>query len=268
MRTLVEVIIEHYRFRRQIMVMAKTDLAKTYRRAALGWFWTIAKPSFMIFVYWFGIQIGLRASRNVGPYPFFLWLIAGTVPWFYMHEMLTQGTEAMRRYSYLITKVKFPVSIIPTFVSISHFMGNLPIVLIMIVLYWCYGYPPDIYILQLPFYMLYMVLFFCALTLLTSLLATISRDVSNLMKSITSAVFWFSGVIWDVEAIRNESLKSLLMFNPVTFVCTGFRNVFVHKIWFYDQSKRMGYAGFTLLIIITLALFAYRKLRKEIPDVL
>ena len=132
MHSIVEILKDHIQYRQQIFKLAKADLIKTYRGAALGWAWAIIKPAVTIFVYWFAFSIGLRAGKDVNGYPFFLWLISGVVPWFYMSDMLTGGTESIRKYSYLVTKMKFPVSTIPTFVSISKFMVH--IILLTIVL--------------------------------------------------------------------------------------------------------------------------------------
>ena len=116
--TLINIIKEHIAYKKQIRKLAMADLTKTDRGAALGWMWAIIKPTVTIFVYWFAFSIGLRMSSNVNGYPYFLWLIAGVVPWFYMSEMISGGTDAIRRYGYLVTKMKFPVSTIPTFVNI------------------------------------------------------------------------------------------------------------------------------------------------------
>ena len=77
MHTIVEIIKDHIQYRQQIFKLAKADLIKTYRGAALGWAWAIIKPAVTIFVYWFTFQIGLRAGKDVEGFPFFLWLISG-----------------------------------------------------------------------------------------------------------------------------------------------------------------------------------------------
>ena len=135
MNSLVEIIKDHIQYRQQIFKLAKADLVKTYRGAALGWAWAIIKPAVTIFVYWFAFEIGLKSGGGVNGFPFFLWLIAGVVPWFYMSDMMTGGTEAIRKYSYLVTKMKFPVSTIPTFVSISKFMVNLVLMVFVIAIF-------------------------------------------------------------------------------------------------------------------------------------
>lgn len=267
-KTLIEIIKEHKKYNKQIFKLAKSDLLKTYRGAALGWGWALIKPAFTIFVYWFAFTIGLRAGREVNGYPFFLWLVAGIIPWFYMSEMLTQGIDAIKKYSYLVTKIKFPISTIPTFVSLSKIIVNTVLILILILIFWGFGYPPDIYLLQLPFYILFMYLFFTVLSLFASPLAAMSKDFANLVKSLITAIFWLSGVIWNVNTVSIIWIKKILMFNPVTFIANGFRNVFIDKIWFFEQPKRLLYMAIVFVILLVLALITYKKLKKEIPDVL
>ncbi len=268
MHSIIEIIKDHIQYRQQIFKLAKADLIKTYRGAALGWAWAIIKPAVTIFVYWFTFEVGLRAGKDVNGFPFFLWLISGVVPWFYISDMLTGGTESIRKYSYLVTKMKFPVSTIPTFVSISKFMVNLVLMLIVALIFVGMGYFPDIYILQLPFYMLMNFIFFTTFALFASLLASMSKDFANLVKSFVTAVFWLSGIIFNINTIQIPWLKSLLMINPVTFVIEGYRNCLVNKVWFWEQPKRLMYFGIILLVLIIIAVWTYRRLRKEIPDVL
>lgn len=263
-----EIIKDHITYMQQIFKLAKADLVKTYRGAALGWSWAIIKPAVTIFVYWFAFSIGLRMGGDVDGYPYFLWLISGLLPWFYMSEMITSGTDTIRKYSYLVTKMKFPVSTIPTFVSISKFIVHLMLVVIVILIFIFMGYPPDIYIIQLPFYMLCMFIFFTIWSLFSSLLASMSKDFGNLVKSMVTAVFWLSGILWNPETITIPWLKKILMLNPVTFITTGFRNCFINHVWFFEQPKRLLYFVIITAIMLVIAIWTYKRLRKEIPDVL
>ena len=269
MHTIVEIIKDHLQYKQQIFKLAKADLIKTYRGAALGWAWAIIKPAVTIFVYWFTFQIGLRGSSSVEGFPFFLWLISGVVPWFYMNEMITGGTECIRKYSYLVTKMKFPISTIPTFFGISKFMVHLALMAIMIIIFVIMGYPPDVYILQLPIYMLLNFLFFTVFSLCASLLACMSKDFANLVKSLVTAVFWLSGIIWNINTMKDIPwLKMLLKINPVTYLVEGYRNVFIHKTWIWESPKTLIAFLVILLVLIAISIWVYKRLRKEIPDVL
>lgn len=268
MNTFIGIIKDHIQYKQQIFKLAKADLVKTYRGAALGWAWAIIKPAVTIFVYWFAFQIGLRAGKDVEGFPFFLWLIAGLIPWFYINDMLTQGTESIRKYSYLVTKMKFPIATIPTFVSISKLMVNLFLIIVMIFIFIFMGYTPDIYIIQLPIYILLSFLLFTVFSLLSSLLACMSKDFLNLLKSLVTAVFWLSGIVWNVNTIDIPWLKTLLKANPVTYIVEGFRNCFIHKTWIWESPKTLLCFLAILVVLTVIAVILYKKLRKEIPDVL
>ena len=185
-----------------------------------------------------------------------------------MNDMLTAGTDTIRKYSYLVTKMKFPIATIPTFVSISKFIIHLILMAIMIGIFIGMGYPPSIYLLQLPFYMILMFFFFTIWSLFASLLSAMSKDFANLVKSMITAVFWLSGILWNPETIKIGWIKKLLMINPVTFLTNGFRNCFINETWFWEQPKRFLYFVVITILLLVLAIWTYKKLRKEIPDVL
>ena len=268
MKILKEIINDHIKYKKQIFKLAKADLTKTYRGSALGWSWAIIKPVVTIFVYWFAFSIGLRAGKDVNGYPFFLWLIAGIVPWFYMGDMITGGPNCIRKYNYLVTKMKFPVSTIPTFVSISNMIINVILLAIVILIFCLFGHTPDIYILQLPFYLILSFIFFTLWALFSSFIGAISKDFVNFVKSFITAVFWLSGILWNADKIAIPWLKKFLNLNPVTFLVNGFRNCLINKVWFWEQPKRLLYFCIITFILFILALWSYKKLRKDIADVL
>ena len=267
-KNLKKIIKEHIEYKQQIRKLARADIVKTYRGAALGWSWAVIKPAVTIFVYWFTFQIGLRASSSVNGYSFFLWLIAGLIPWFYMNDMLTAGTDSIRKYSYLVTKMKYPVSTIPTFVSISKLTINFILIAVMLVIYCLSGHAPDLYWLQIIFYVFLSFCFWTVWGLFAGLLAAISKDFANLVKSFVSALFWLSGILYNPAKIKIVWVKKILMLNPITYLVTGFRNCLIDKVWFWQQPKRLLYFLVLFVVLLAMSLWAYRKVRKDIPDVL
>jgi teichoic acid transport system permease protein len=261
------ILKEHKGFWKTIFKLAKVDLIKTYRGSALGWAWAIIKPTVTIFIYYVTFRIGLRAPRLIEGYQYFIWLTVGIVPWFYMSEMLTQGTEAIRGYRHLVTKMNFPVSTIPTFVSLSKLFVNLCMIGITILIYVLMGYQLDIYLLQLPFYIIMMFLLFTGWSLFASPLASISRDFANLVKSFTTGIFWLSAIIWDPSGVSNTFFKYFLKINPITYIVWGFRDTFIYKEWFFEQKETLVFLV-VLVVMWTLGTIIYKKLRKDIPDVL
>ena len=202
MSTCKEIISDHLAYRKQLVKLAKSDIKKTYSGAVLGWAWAVIRPAILIFVFWFAFTVGLRKGSDVDGYPFFLWLIAGMIPWYYMRDMITGGAGSIRKYRYLVTKIKFPISTIPTFVSLSCLAVHIGLLAIMILIFIGFGYLPTIYYLQLPVYMLMMFAFFSVWGLFAGVLSAISQDFLNLVKSLTQALFWLSGILYDAGKIE------------------------------------------------------------------
>ena len=200
---------EHLANIQKIIFLSQIDLIRTYRGATLGWFWAIFKPAFAIMVYYFTFMIGLKISKDMFGYPYFLWLTVGIVPWFFIRDILQQGVECIRKYHYLVTKVKFPVSIIPTFTTLSNFIVH---IFLLIIVFLCFLFSRvslSIYLIQLPIYMIFMLIFFNFLNLLLSSLSAVSKDFCSFIKSFTTAIFWLSGVIYDISNIDIPILKKL-----------------------------------------------------------
>lgn len=267
MKTFIEIIKDHVRFRKQIWQMAQKDLSKLYKGTALGWVWIVLKPMILLSVYWFAFSFGLRSGKPVEGYPYFLWLMAGMIPWFYMRSMIGGGASSLRQYRFLITKIKFPMSTIPTFVNISNFCVHVILVGIMILLYIAFGYMPDAYYLQLPIYMLMAFVFFNCWALFSSFIAAMSKDFLNFIRSISMAFLWISGIFYDVNKMVG-TLKTIMLFNPITLIVNGFRNSFIYKEWIWENPIELRNYLIVTFFMMILAVWAYKKLKKEVPDVL
>jgi len=200
--------------------------------------------------------------------PFFLWLVAGLVPWFFMQEMLNAGSDVLHRYSYLANKIKFPISGIPTIFGISTLIVHLGLVVVLLIIFFAAGIPLDLFLIQVPFIIITMFLFFLMYSLTTSLLCALSKDFANLIKAIVTPLFWLSGVLYDPTTITILWVKRFLLFNPITFFATAYRDAFYTKTWIWDDLHRLGAFGVVFLATFITMLLLYKRLSKEVPDVL
>lgn len=265
----MNIIKEHLQFRKQILYLTKTDLIKANRGAALGWLWLLIQPLLLLLVYWFVLRIGLRVDTAKGEPDFFPWLMTGMIAWFFMSAMLNKGTGAIKSYKYLVTKMKFPISTIPTFVTLSKLTIHLALLAIAIsYLVFVEGVEVTVHWLQLPVVIAMMGLFFITWGLFAAPLAAISKDFHNLVKSVTRILFWLSGVIWSVRQLDIEWIQTLLIFNPITFFVEAYRKALLYGEWITEDLTALG--GFLLvwLILAILAAFTFSRVRKEIVDVL
>jgi len=117
--------------------------------------------------------------------------------------------------------------------------------------------------------MMCMYFFFLAWAQFSSVLTCMSQDFYNLIGAATQALFWLSGILYDVKTMHvPQALKTFLLFNPITYISNGYRNILIYKIWIWEEPRVFLYFVIVLFIMASLALWAYRKLYKEIPDVI
>ena len=88
-----------------IFQLARNDFKKKYAGSYLGIVWAFVQPVVTVMVYWF--VFGMIRSSSPRPVPFVLWLIAGLIPWFFFQDGLTNGTNALLEYNYLVKNFIF-----------------------------------------------------------------------------------------------------------------------------------------------------------------
>lgn len=270
MGTLFSIVKDNWQWRRQIGQLAVFELKKRSRGAMLGWAWLLVKPLIYVAVFWFALEVGLRAGRGIeGDYPYFLWLISGLIPWFFMQEMISNGSDVYHRFPYLVKKVKFPLDCVSAIYVLSSLIIHLAMVVLLFIIYFLYGLPLDAYLLQVPVLVLLSFVFWTMFSIFTSQLSGISKDFAQLMKSLSQPFFWLSGIIFDMGTLAGGPLTwivDLSYFNPVTFFVTAMRDALCYKTWVWENS--LFIAGFAVMFFGTMILMciAYRKLHSEIAD--
>lgn len=265
---------EHRHFGKQILLLAKNELIKTYKGAVIGPLWAVIKPAFTIFVYWFAFTIGIKDMRSVAvnlngsmvPFDFFSFMFVGFIPWFFITDSIVQGAKTLRNNKQFITKVKFPVSTILTYTALSRLFVHLFLVLIMYT-YIFFSYGPSVYNLQFFLYCPLMFLFFVALSWSTAPMSAFSRDFENMIVSIMSGIFWLSGIMYNTYELP-APLNTIMLFNPINFFVNGYRNCFMYNRAFFTYKTELVIFLVEFAAVVALGIFNYNRLRKKLPDVL
>lgn len=285
---------EHKGFGKQILLLAKNELIKKYKGAVIGPLWSVVKPLFTLFVYWFAFEVGLRSAGDVtvqihgGVYHFsrFLFMLIGFIPWFFINESILEGAKSIRINRQFVNKVSFPVSTIMTYTQVARLYVHV-FLLGLMYLYVTFiggtvktpagevlegGITPSVYNLQIFFYLPLMFIFFLILTWSTAPMSAFSKDFENMIISIMSGIFWLSGIIYDsyLSTAKDVSiwLKRAMLLNPINFFVNGYRNCFLYNRWFWEYKTELLIFLAELLLLIVLGIFNYNRLRKRLPDVL
>lgn len=273
-----QILKEHKGFGKQILLLAKNELIKTYKGAVIGPFWAVIKPAFTLFVYWFAFTVGIKELGSVdvningeviGTFDRFTFMIVGFIPWFFMTDSITQGAKSIRLNKQFVTKVSFPVSTIVTFTSMARLYVHFMLASIMyLYITFISGVTPSIYNLQFFLYCPMMFLFFVVLAWSTAPMSAFSKDFENMIVSIMSGIFWLSGIIYNSYDFTSGPLKYLMLLNPINFFANGYRNAFIYNRWFFEYPLELIIFLVEFVVIFALGIYNYNRLRKTLPDVL
>lgn len=245
------VLKEHAQNLFRIFSIAKYEILADMRESKLGLFWNFANPAIQVFTYWFMFSYVLK-RKSVGEIPYIAWMMAGMVVWFYISPCITEGCNSVYKKVNVITKMKFPVSILPMTVVLKNLFDHFCLLMILFVLYACMGYYPTVHWFGLLYYILCAMLFAFALSLTTSVLNMLARDTKRLITACMRLLLYFTPVLWEYDLLEGTVVGMIVRCNPIAYIVNGYRNCF-----FYHQGPLSDMWSFGWFWGITIFLFFF-----------
>ncbi len=254
--------LDLWRYRELFYILAWRDVSVQYKQTVMGVLWAVLRPllTMVIMVVVFG-KIAKLPSDGV-PYPIFVF--SAILPWtFFATAFATAGNSLIGNAS-LISKVYFPRLIIPAAAIIVAAVDFLISFIILIVLMYCYSYPPTIYMLALPFFMF--IAFFAALgsSLFISALNVKYRDFRFIIPFVAQLGMYVSPVAFSTSLVP-ERYQYLYYLNPMVAVIDGFR-------WSVSAGEvplglvEVLFSLLTVSFTCILGAFYFRKTEKTFAD--
>lgn len=265
MKAILEILKEQITNLHLIYTLSIYDIKSKYQLHYLGAAWQFLSPALQILIYWFVFGIGIRGGHPVNGIPFFIWLLIGLIPWFYISPSIIQGSNSVFTRISLVSKMKFPVSILPTVTVLSNTFNFIVMLLFLGILLLIYGVNPGIYIVQLPYYLFSLIFFLYSITLLFSTISTIIRDFQLMLQSFIRMMLYLTPILWDMSRLP-DILVNILKLNPIFYIIEGFRKTFLGQGWFFQDYIYMVYFWITCMLILYLGARIHMKFRKQFVD--
>lgn len=268
MKTVLGLPKELWDNRKLIWNLAKNDFKTKYAGSYLGIIWAFVQPIVTIMVYWFVFGLALRSS-SPRPVPFVLWLVAGLIPWFFVQDGWMNGTQALLSYNYLVKKVVFKINILPVVKLLSAFFVHAFFIAVIILLYAANGYFPDLYYLQLLYYVFCLFVLLIGVSYLTSAVVVFFRDLLQVINIVLQVGVWITPIMWGFEDLGLSGiLTTILKLNPIYYIVSGYRDCLVYKVWFWEHPLLTLYFWVFTIIILVFGIKSFEKLKVHFADVL
>lgn len=272
MKSAITVIKEQFENFYLIRRLSVYELKSKNKSNYLGMAWEVINPVIQILIYWFVFgSIRQRADIEVVPgmeVPFIFWLLGGFILWTFFYQATIQGSKSIYTRLRMLSKMNFPMSVIPNIVIFSQFYIHLIMLGITFLIFQFGGYYVSIYFVQILYFIFGTFCLVLAISLITSTLSTIIRDVHMFLNATLRMLLYLSPVLWQM-AILNEPIATILKLNPLYYLIEGYRAALFGTGWYFIEHWE--YSLYFWAVVIVLFLFGsmlHVKFRRHFIDYL
>lgn len=272
MKSVIKIFQEQHQYFYLIRRLSLYELKSQNKSNYLGMAWEVINPVIQVLIYWFVFgSIRQRADVEVAPgmeVPFITWLLGGFILWIFFFQSTIQGSKSIYSRLRMLSKMNFPMSVIPSYVIFSKFYIHLFMIFIAICIYSAMGYYPSIYYLQLIYFSIATFVLLFAISLITSTLSTIIRDVHMFINSTLRMVLYLSPVLWQMT-ILPAPLPTILKLNPLYYLIEGYRSALYGLDWYFITNWQYTlYFWVVVFLLLWLGSTLHLRFRRHFIDYL
>ncbi|MFC7394480.1 ABC transporter permease [Scopulibacillus cellulosilyticus] len=267
MKSMFTVIKEQINSFYLIQRLAAYEVKSANKNNYLGILWEIINPMIQIAVYWFVFGFGIRKNHSIDGVPFLEWMLAGIVVWFFVNPAITQSSKSIYTRINMMSKMSFPMSAIPSYVILAKFYQHLMLLVIIFIILQFSGSPVTLEIVQLPYYMFASLAFLFALSLITSTLTTIVRDVQMFIQAIMRMLLYLTPILWAPDRLP-QFIQNIMRINPLYYIVEGYRSALLGKpSWYFVEHYQYTiYFWVVVIVLLFLGSMMHVKFRGHFID--
>lgn len=241
-RGFVPAVRDVWRYRELLVNLVRKELKVKYKDSTLGFLWTLARPTFLLAVYF--VVFGKFLNAGIPSFP--IYLFSGLVAWDLFGSTMSASTMSIVGNSGLVKKVYFPREILPLAAvgaGIINFALQL-MVLTAVMLGFRYDFfGPNLLLLPVAFVAL--ILFMTAMGLLLAAANVYFRDIQHLLEVFLLFWFWMTPIVYPINtalkqmrlrSIAGIDLATLYLLNPMANVVIGFQRAIYKHLSVVDQG--------------------------------
>ena len=226
----------------------RQDFFVQFSASVGGFLWLFLTPIVQIIIYSFVFAyiFQIRAPAEYGETHFVIFMMIGYLPWFAFAEAVSKSTGLLLEKAPLITKVMFPVHILPVVGTVVPYLTHSIGFGILLLYLTTQGLLSASWLL-IPVIFFFQFLFTMGLVAILSALSVFLRDLQQLVALGVMIWFFLTPIIYSIEMIQDEAIRALFLLNPMH----SFINLYREIILLGDFSM------INLQIIVPVSLISY-----------
>jgi ABC-type polysaccharide/polyol phosphate export permease len=201
--------------------LAKADLQKRFAGTIGGAVWAGIGPILMIGVVWFALDIGLGLRVSIGP-DYGLRLVVALVAWQMVSETITDGATSISRNPHLVTKIVFPVGLLPVASALAATIVHCALVVAVMLMLAIMGQLSWSTVWLLPLAFGYLFILVSVIAVICATLNVVARDTGAIVPFFIAAAFWLTPIVWTIDRLPTE-WRAIAFLNPFSLAIDGYR---------------------------------------------
>jgi ABC-type polysaccharide/polyol phosphate export permease len=262
---LVTFIRQAWTYRNMVYAMALRDFESRFVGTLGGTIWAVVQPLATIIVFYLVFAIGFRVQSPVDT-PFILWFVGGLAPWFMFNDTLQAIAGSVTGNAHLVKKTVFPAEVLAIVKIFSAVLPHLIFLLILVAMLFFFDIPLRIERILLVYYFLCIVVLLLGIGWLLSALQVFYRDIGQALTIVLNVWFWATPIVWPEQNIP-ESFRSILTYNPMYYIVTGYRDslIYPHVLWPGITATIFFWCFAAACVLV--GSFVFDRLKPEFADV-
>jgi lipopolysaccharide transport system permease protein len=250
-----------------IQSFVKRDLEARYKGSVVGLFWSVIHPLIMLVLYTFVFStiLKIRVGAVEGTESFAIYLFCGMLPWNAFAEGLSRSTGIILEHGNLIKRAVFPSEVLPVYPVISAIVNELIGFGILFAALLATAHPFTPLLLALPVILCLQFVLTTGLAWIIAGTTVFIRDLGQLLGMVLTLWLFLTPIFYPPSMVP-ESMRALLMVNPVHVMVEAYRDVILR-----GQAPPWGSLAFLALsaaIIFVVGYRAFTRMQPAFADVI
>ena len=209
------------------LYQAKAELKSEVTNSYLNWIWWFLEPTCLMLIYTFIVQVVFKTNEQY--FPVFVYL--GLTTWDLFNRNVSNSVKTIKNNIGTINKVYVPKYVFilsKSFVYLfKFFIAFLVIIGLMIV----FKVPFSFQTFNFPLILIVIYTISFGISCILLHFGVFVDDLSNVTNIFLRLLFYFSGIFYNIiTRIPKPYNMILLRINPVAFIITQFRKVFIYNL--------------------------------------
>lgn len=235
-----------------VLFSTYAELRAERARSYLGLAWWVLDPAMMMLTFWLVFDVIMHSG---GP-EYLPSLLIGLTLWQWMKSCMTHGGHAIWSNLALVRQVNLPPLVFPLVAMLSDTIKFFYIFVLLLVILWIAGYPPNVaYLGLLPLFVA-VFLFVAGVGFVIAAVVPLLPDLRFVIEQALTVVMFLSGVVFSLSSVPSP-WREIMALNPVAVIMDAARGILMHGRW----PNWVGLGKVSLISIVVCAIGAFVVVR-------